>query len=430
MWGIVRIIEELRKLSGNSQLAFLEQNKSDVLKEILEYTYNPHKKYKIDEGKYNKFKIYDDIVKSELTLETWQKFKQILDNLSTIKSAKDEQVYDIKCFIEANEGSYFLKQILFKDLRISMGIKKFQKVWPGFCEQPQVQLAQKWEGQKFNDGRYSRKLDGIRNYTLDGFCYSRSNKLQNREPLNHIIEQLCTLDNFNDYVFDGELIYLNPDGSEDFQKAVSLIRSEKRTDLCDNIYFIIFDVIKKDNFLNKENIVTFEKEYNWLKSYLKIKDEKISWYETKLPNVLLIKQVDETRVDELRKACTDYNWEGLMYRDAQAPYEFKRCKSLLKIKKMHDVELELIDMEEGTGRHAGRLGAFVVKYKDNVVKIGSGFSDDLRVEYWNNKEKYIGEYVKTQYFEETLNIEGKPSLRFPVFLSFRNLSTGEEFLIK
>ena len=54
MWKIIEVIEELRKLSGNAQLEYLEQNKSDLLKEVLEYTYNPHKKYKIEEGKYNK----------------------------------------------------------------------------------------------------------------------------------------------------------------------------------------------------------------------------------------------------------------------------------------------------------------------------------------------------------------------------------------
>ena len=429
MEKVIEQLEILRHFTGNTQLGYLSTFKSDLLKEILEYTYNPHKKYKIDEGKYDKITT---TIGNKLSLhqEDWNDFKSFLDTLAEKKSATDKDVLAIKTFIDKYEEADFLKMVLFKDLRLNMGLKKFQKVWPGFCQQAQVQLANKWEGQCFTNGYYSRKLDGIRNYIQDHVAFSRSNKRQNNEPVQHIIDQIKNLPGSSDYVFDGELIYLNPDGSEDFQKAVSLIRSEKRSPLCDNIYYIIFDVISKEDFLKQDTIVTFDSEYTFLKSYLVPQTEKTSWYTTKLPNILLIKQVKEENADELKSACVNLGWEGLMYRDGDAPYEFKRTKSLLKIKKMQDVELKLLGMEKGTDKHAGRLGAFVVQYEDSIVKIGSGFSDELRDEYWQNRDKYIGEMVKVQYFEKTINQEGKPSLRFPVFLSFRNPVTQEEFLIK
>ena len=54
MHEILEILKVLRTLSGNAQLEYLESNKSDILREILEYAYNPHKKYKIEEGKFDK----------------------------------------------------------------------------------------------------------------------------------------------------------------------------------------------------------------------------------------------------------------------------------------------------------------------------------------------------------------------------------------
>lgn len=36
--------------------------------------------------------------------------------------------------------------------------------------------------------------------------------------------------------------------------------------------------------------------------------------------------------------------------------------------------------------------------------------------------------VKVQYFEKTTNQDGNESLRFPVFLAFRDPNTMEEFL--
>ena len=68
-----------------------------------------------------------------------------------------------------------------------------------------------------------------------------------------------------------------------------------------------------------------------------------------------------------------------------------------------------------------------VEYKDNVVKVGSGFTDKQREEYWVNAHKYLNKYVKVKYFEESCDKEGKYSLRFPVFLCFRDLDTGEEY---
>ena len=51
MQQIIEIINELREYSGNAQLDHLQANKSDLLKEVLDYTYNPDKMYKVDECK-------------------------------------------------------------------------------------------------------------------------------------------------------------------------------------------------------------------------------------------------------------------------------------------------------------------------------------------------------------------------------------------
>ena len=430
MQSIINNLEQVRQLSGNVQISYLQSIKSDLLYEILEYTYNPHKLYKIDEGKYDKIDEKTNAIRSNFDIDDWNNFKSKLDYLNSIKSAKDEDVRKITSFINDFDEPYkdFMKKVLFKDLRLNMGVKKFQKVFPGFCEEPQVQLANKWEGQTFPNGFYSRKLDGLRTYILDGVAYSRANKKHKEAPFQHIIEQISQLNNNTDYVFDGELIYLNPDGTEDFQKAISLARSDDRDILCDNLYFVVFDVINKQDFLTKRPSLIFDDEYIFLKGYLQPSKNCLSWFETKLPNILLINQVQEAEVETLKLACKENNWEGLMYRDGNASYEYKRTKSLLKIKEMQDIELKLVNMEEGTGKFQNTLGAFVVEYENNLVKIGSGFTDEQRAEYWNNKDKYIGNYVKIQYFEKTTNQDGGLSLRFPVFLCFRNIENNEEFL--
>ncbi len=428
MEQILQQLEQLRLISGNEQLAKLEEFKSDLLKEILAYTYDTNKKYKIDEGKYNKISS-NSTPCNELTLDVWNQFKTILDKLAEKRSAKDTEVELIKALIEANQEATFLKMVLFKDLRLNMNIKKIQKVWPEFLNAPQVQLANSFKGNSFSNNYYSRKLDGVRCYYLDKVPMSRNNKPHKAAPLSHITEQLENiLDQFNDWVLDGEIIYLNSDGTEDFKKAISLARSDERNVLCSNLYFVIFDMIPKTEFISKQAYKPFEQEYDTMKTLLKATQERVSWYLTESPNLLIIKQVGDEGLKDLQMNRFQYNWEGLMLRDGDACYEYKRSNKLLKLKQMQDTEVELVGMEEGHGKHENLLGAFITNYKGYSLKIGSGFSDEQRAHYWQNKETYIGKTVKVKYFEETVNQQGGESLRFPVFLCFRDTETMEEYL--
>ena len=434
MEKIFKTLEELRMLSGNSQLLHLKYHQSDLLKEILEYTYDPHRLFKVDEGKFSKGVFTQQLPqKQQFDVQDWYEYREILDHLVSIKSAKQSDINSLVMFINsyAEEFQDFMKRVLTKDLRLNMGIKKFQQVWPEFCNEPQVQLASKREGEPFVLGYYSRKFDGKRVYIKDGIPYSRSNKPCSIAPMQHILDQLQSINSFiPNFVLDGECLYFE-NGVEDFKKGISLCQSDERREGCDNISFVIFDMISKDKFERKQQYKAFRQEYEEMLELFHDKKKESPDYSllpTKFPNIFIARQdEDMTTMMELYKAN---NWEGLMYRNAYASYEFKRTRNLQKIKKMDDIELKLVDMEEGTGRHAGRLGAFIVEYEGNTVNVGSGFTDEQREEYWTNKHKYIGEYVKVQYFEKTTNNEGKPSLRFPVYMCFRNIHTKEEFLIK
>lgn len=428
MEKVIEQLEILRHFTGNTQLGYLSTFKSDLLKEILEYTYNPHKKYKIDEGKYDKITT---TIGNKLSLqqEDWNDFKSFLDTLAEKKSATDKDVLAIKTFIDKYEEADFLKMVLFKDLRLNMNIKKFQKVWPNFCVEPQVQLAQKFEGVKYPYSLYSRKLDGLRAYYKDGVAISRTNKPHKTEPLAHITAQLKQFVDYDTWVYDGEIIYLNPDGTEDFTKAISLARSDNRTPECDNLYYCIFDMIQKEAFENKTpDVATFKDEYTRMKAHLGIVEEKRDWYVTSQPNILLLKQVDETGLEELQQNRIKYNYEGIMIRNADAHYEYKRSNNIRKIKEMQDTEVKLLGMEAGTGKFANTLGAMVADYNGYELKIGSGFSDEQRKHYWQHRDEYVGKYVKVKYFEKTVNQQGGESLRFPIFLCFRDPETMEEFL--
>lgn len=442
MQKIIEIINELRKYSGNAQLDYLQVNKSDLLKEVLDYTYNPHKMYKIDECKLALVSIKKGLIarklKNTFELEDWNKFTDILDELIEKRAADLNDVRRLKYFITNYSNldvQQFLSMVVAKDLRLNLGIKKLQTVWPDFCNEPEVQLAENYKGEIFVNGLYSRKFDGKRMYIMDGIAYSRSNKPCKVAPIQHILEQIPLY--MRTTVLDGEILYFDNEGNEDFQKGISLTASDKRTLDCNNLYYVIFDAMESDKFKNKNWELPFFAEYKMICELLKAEDSSKFGYsilDTQFPNILIARQDNE--IDKLKYFCDLYNWEGLMYRDGDMPYQFKRTKSLLKIKSMLDGEFKLTGLQEGTGKNENRLGALNIEFKGNIVGVGSGFKDEDRDLIWKNSEVFLEKEfsslfsVKVQYFEETTDADGHPSLRFPVFLCFRDSYTGEEFTVE
>jgi DNA ligase-1 len=129
---------------------------------------------------------------------------------------------------------------------------------------------------------------------------------------------------------------------------------------------------------------------------------------------------DTARILELLDEAIANQEEGVMINICDAKYEFGRTWNLMKVKKMNTLDLEIVGYEEGSGRLAGTLGAIHVRYKNgNIVKVGSGFSDELRTLIWLEPSDFVGKIVEIQYFEETTNADGGISLRFPVFKDFR-----------
>ena len=89
-----------------------------------------------------------------------------------------------------------------------------------------------------------------------------------------------------------------------------------------------------------------------------------------------------------------------------------------------------MDIEAGTGRNEGRLGALVCKGTDGdktiQVNVGSGFSDTQRDEFWEHRDKIKNQLIEVRADAVTQNQDGTWSLRFPRFKVFRGFEIGEK----
>ena len=302
----------------------------------------------------------------------------------------------------------------------------------------QVQLAKPYDHKyltKFNGlGYYSRKFDGKRMYYLDDIAYSRDNKICRPAPIAHITAQISACRELRDFVTDGEVLYFNEDYSENFKKAISLTSRIERSPECERLYYVIFDLIHGDFFRVEEEYEAFVDTYEKLKVKLEAEpiEGRCDLLKTKLPNVYIAKQSND--LFEFTNHPQYKNWEGLMLRDAGAPYQYKRTDKLLKIKQWQDIECKVVGVKAGIGKHLGRLGALIVDYKGYVVAVGSGFNDQEREILWRELKEggrlydslVNGElYIKVKYFEESRDADGNISLRFPTYLCFRDTNLGE-----
>ena len=113
-------------------------------------------------------------------------------------------------------------------------------------------------------------------------------------------------------------------------------------------------------------------------------------------------------------------------------YEGKRTQNLLKVKKFHDAEYQVIDLDfedhrvirDGKEVVMPMLAQAWIEHKGYKVAVGSGWNQEQRIRYQKNPSELIGKTITVQYFEESKNQQGGLSLRFPtvkhVFENGRN----------
>jgi DNA ligase-1 len=133
------------------------------------------------------------------------------------------------------------------------------------------------------------------------------------------------------------------------------------------------------------------------------------------------------------KSAIENGYEGIMIKDLDAAYECKRSVAWLKLKPFIEVSLNVTQLEEGTGRNVGRLGALVCSGSDDgkniTVNVGSGFSDADRDDFWHSHMSHgniVGQIVEDRADAVTQNQVGTYSLWFPRFLRFRVFTPGEK----
>ena len=328
------------------------------------------------------------------------------------------------------EWNDWYRRILIKDLRCGVTHKTINKHSTMKVPVFECMLAddsKKHEKKMVGDVYVEPKLDGVRVITIcdvdkdEVKMFSRNGKELTNFP--KILEQFDSmLDQMAEsMVFDGEVM------SDDFQTLMREIH-RKGGAKTDDAVLNLFDCLPLDYFKMGEYEMTLAKRKQILDDF------------NFGPNISRVEYVKMDLSDEdgqkqfadYNKMCIDRGFEGIMVKPITGSYECKRSSLWLKVKPFIEVSLTVKDVEEGTGRNIGKLGALIVEGTDDgkfiKTNVGSGLTDENRETFWKAKDKLIGQIVEVRADAITQNQDttSEWSLRFPRFLRFRGFEPGEK----
>jgi DNA ligase-1 len=126
---------------------------------------------------------------------------------------------------------------------------------------------------------------------------------------------------------------------------------------------------------------------------------------------------NQEELDKFYNEWMEEGYEGQMIRVSNSFYENKRSKSLLKRKEFEDDEFEILAVNEGSGKLAGRVGNMLFKSKSghefhSTVNGTQEYLDEL----WTQRDELVGKLATIKYFN--LTPDGVP--RFPKVISIRD----------
>ena len=418
-------IYKLQSITGaNAKCEFIKAHRDDIyFKRFRYFALNPMLTYNISKKSTDKLMAEENFDGQKLIF--FNDIFECCEHLSRLRGMDDATLRQVKMLLnvkypEKDERDLYI-QLLSKKVRLGIAAKTINKIIPNLIPEWEVQQAYTVEKYPLKEGTefwLTQKLNGARATLYEGQLLARSGMPY--KGLEHITDALSWL-RVAGFVADGELTLKDKgdlSDNEAFRVSTGILNSDNvnKTVIC----YTIFDMIPVKDFDALKPLVTYRYRRDILNQFA----ERIADTDGAVKVLpVLYHGTDQSKIEELLEQMVREDKEGLMI-NTDAPYRRTRHKGILKVKRFYTMDLPIIRCEEGTGRLSGTLGAFVLKYKENEVKVGSGFTDEQREQFWNNRDDMEGLLCEVKYKEISQDKgTGLESLQFPVFVGIRTDKT-------
>lgn len=326
-------------------------------------------------------------------------------------------------------SSTLLGRIITKDLRAGFTAKTINKAKKGLIPVFECMLAHKYEEARIKEWPQiiEPKLDGVRTLAI---VKGRSVKFVSRTgkeftSFEHLADTVleavaafeATMPSYSPYlntsgfVLDGEMV------SGNFNETVSQVRKKDTAAL--DAEFHIFDLLPLQLFTaGKAFPAGYMDRRQALEQLVQNAGEQLK----AVPRYFVNSHAEiRSYYDKVRAR----GLEGLIVKPPQHIYQCKRSHSWQKVKNEETHDLTVTGAFEGEGKYEGMLGGLVVDFNGVSVRVGGGFSDQQRQEFWaaylndlllDYPELLLGRMIEVEAHEVTPD----GSLRHPRFVRFRS----------
>lgn len=426
---VYEIINELRKYTTIIlKLKILEEHKEDA--ELIQFF-----KLALDKSIiYNVKKLpVRTVTQSHAKYESMTDVYMILHSLQQFKGNKAKRL--IEDFQENSTDAVYevFSCIIAKNPRCGVSSALVNRIWKDLIHDD-IKLCKAMSYSEKNFSRITypaivqRKCDGAR---CLAFVYPSENKVEffssnNKryiglekyladEALQYDVEKVP-------YILDGELLVRSPQGNilkrKDGNGILNKISLGTATDdEMSRVDMVIWDMILLDDYRENKSSVPYDYVMTGLLVENEVEPKKhIYPVETRYAN-------NKDEVIAIFHEMLARGEEGVIVKNKNMHWENKRSRDAVKMKLAVEVTLKIVDIFEGTGKYAGKLGGFVCESSDGIIKVrvGSGFDDDDRTTY--NNTSVIGQCVEIAFNDIVQNADGTQSLFLPIFKNMRTDKT-------
>ena len=412
--------------SRNYKIAQLTANKdNELLREVIRLALDPFTQFYI--RKIPAYSRGTDTANLKWALDK-------LYDLSSRAVTGNAAIAHLTSILESlqSDDAKVIERIIAKDLKCGVAISTANAVWTGLVSEYPVMLCSQFEQKLVDKVKFpalvQTKMDGMRFNAIvrNGAVEYRSRNGKEIQLLGNLDADFLALAGDIDCVFDGELIVKDKGIILDRQTGNGILNKANKGTISDleahKVRATIWDVIPFIQFSEGKCNVPYGKRWDSLNILV----------DTHKPQKVSVVQSWEVENYETAQALFEEllqrGEEGIILKDRSGIWEDKRAKHQIKFKGELECDLEILAVEEGTGKYAGKLGAIVCASRPEggkriTVSVGSGFNDDHRTNLWDIRDSLIGKIVAVKYNMRIQNKQGEESLFLPIFVEVREDKT-------
>ena len=419
--NVIEILEQLE--SDNSRLfkeRVLTDNKDDLLlRDFLTMAFDPWKNWGV--AKYNRpDPLPGNSNHADVELSTFIVLLEAL-NRRTLTGNKAREAVEVVMSQFDAVGQKWCERLLWRNLRCGVSSSTINKIWPGSIVPFAVALAESLTTVGVNGDfkitdpvkypvRVEAKLDGLRLIAVKNrgevSLFTRSGTPI--ETLPKIVQAIKDLKTDN-IVLDGEVM------GEDWNESASVVMSSKSKKDDSTIRYHVFDIVDFTAWQAQVSTTHYDR---------RLADLQLAIGDTEGTPFRFVKSTtaqDETELRQFYNECLTEDYEGVMLKRLDTPYQWKRTDAILKMKPVATEEGVIVGwhLSPEKTKRAGQFGGFHVLTPNGVItKVGGGYTDSQKKQIQDEgPDTYIGRIAEVEH-QPPFTADGK--LRFPVFSRFRD----------